>query len=404
MVRAALPQIFIGNIQTNSNFPPEGEGITGGVIPADWFDTDWNCRVPITVNSGQVPSEQIDFPLLFNSTVIDFIADAQPNGEDFRFVLPDKIQLKYEIQSYDNSTGALIAWTKVPSIEDGTLVYLYFNNPTTTDNQDAPAVWSDYLNVLHMNQDPDGATQNPILDSTGNGNNAIPSASGVTQDPNTKIGKGLIFDGSTGVLNGNFPVNPSITVTIWAKSTNATGFWSDFGFMYSARVSNGFILHPNSNTSGPFAKTVSMFVFPDIGGFVPLGEVIPVDDNIEVYHRYGFVYDFQNKKAFVIMDDLLSTASNPNPDVARLDDPDVAIQIGKNGTSFGKMSAIEARIHSGVVTADLIITEFNNQNAPETFYDRGSVFCLGPVVDPLMIYTNGIQMTYKPSGLKMQYQ
>ena len=40
------------------------------VIPADWFDTDWLCRIPITVNSGQVPSEQIDFPFGFNFLMI----------------------------------------------------------------------------------------------------------------------------------------------------------------------------------------------------------------------------------------------------------------------------------------------------------------------------------------------
>ena len=70
MVRAFLPQVFIGHIQTNTNFPPEGEGISAG-IPADWFDTDWECRVPITINAGQgFPVEgQTDFQFLFNSTV-----------------------------------------------------------------------------------------------------------------------------------------------------------------------------------------------------------------------------------------------------------------------------------------------------------------------------------------------
>jgi len=58
-------------------------------ITNDWFDTNFKKRIPIRINSGQVPTTQTDFPMLFNSTVADFIGNTQTLGQDFRFVLPD---------------------------------------------------------------------------------------------------------------------------------------------------------------------------------------------------------------------------------------------------------------------------------------------------------------------------
>ena len=376
-----------------------------GGIPDDWFDTDWNCRVPLVINTGQIPSTQTDFPFLFNSTVTDFIADAQTNGEDFRFVLPDKTQLKYEIQDYDNTTGELIAWTKVPSIADGTLVYLYFNNPTATDNQDPAAVYdSNFKAVWHMNNTSFGTGS--VKDSTANNNDGDPTSLSSTTG---QIGKALVFNGTSGFVQ--IPISSSldffgptaeITLEGWMTTNDITV--PHLGGMIchpvgptwpSAREFAHYCLRQANSRFQYFSDPISVMDLASANGTISIGPF---------FHLVATYSPSTNMIKLYRDGSLLATKSSVTA-LWTTSTEDVLLGLDHTTLSeFFDGILDELRVSDIERTADFITTEFNNQNAPETFYDRGPVTCLGPVIDQLMIYGNGIQMIYTPSGLDMQYQ
>jgi len=144
--------------------------LTKDIVPlladhSNWFDGAWQSRIPITINPSQVPSPQSNFPLLINQTSIELIGKSI---NELRFAGLDRIQLDYEIQKFNNLTGELIAWVKKPTISDGDITYIYFDNPTAIDEQNPNAVWSDYQYVAHMNNDEIGPPNISTALYTGN--------------------------------------------------------------------------------------------------------------------------------------------------------------------------------------------------------------------------------------------
>jgi hypothetical protein len=124
----------------------------------------------ITVNSGQVNSTLTDFPLLVSisgDTNLMTVANgghvANTDGSDIFFTDSAGTTIySYEIESYDGSTGTLVAWVKVPSIADGTVIRIWYGGGSVSGN--AEDVWSNsYQAVWHM-------TEADAVDSTSNDN------------------------------------------------------------------------------------------------------------------------------------------------------------------------------------------------------------------------------------------
>ena len=80
--------------------------------------------------------------------------------------------------------------------------------------------------VLHMTFDRDETADGLIKDSSGGGNNGIPS--GVRWTPDGKLGGAYEFikDGDQIVVQNNASLNPvHLTVSAWIKTTNADSVW-----------------------------------------------------------------------------------------------------------------------------------------------------------------------------------
>ena len=102
---------------------------------ATWWNDSWSYRKALTINSDQVAGDLTDFPVLVSLTDSDLSGKAQDDGDDFVFVAADGSRLKHEIESYASSTGALVAWVKIPSLSsaDDTLIYMYYGNASALD-------------------------------------------------------------------------------------------------------------------------------------------------------------------------------------------------------------------------------------------------------------------------------
>jgi len=60
---------------------------------------------------------------------------AQLIGNDIVFTNNNVIKLSHEIESYDSTTGHLVAWMKIPSLSStvNTSIYMYYSNPSALD-------------------------------------------------------------------------------------------------------------------------------------------------------------------------------------------------------------------------------------------------------------------------------
>ncbi len=119
--------------------------VVGAPEVGTWFvQGAWPFRKPITVESDLVPTDVFDFALLVQITEPRFQAAAQACACDLVFTGADgTTRLDHLIETYDSGTGALTAWVSIPvlSSSEDTKLFVYYGNPTATDQQDPAAVF-----------------------------------------------------------------------------------------------------------------------------------------------------------------------------------------------------------------------------------------------------------------------
>jgi hypothetical protein len=184
---------------------------------SNWWNADWQHRRTITIDHTKVSGNLTDFPVLIEITDSNLTKKAQPDGDDFVFTDANNMKLDHQIELYDSATGHLIAWVKVPHLSSttDTILYMYYGNPTCENQQNPTAVWDEnYKLVLHLNENT-----GIQYDSTINGNNGTPY-NGVVQGTTSKIDGGDTFDGS----NDYVQVPHSNTLTGYAEAFTVS-FW-----------------------------------------------------------------------------------------------------------------------------------------------------------------------------------
>jgi len=130
----------------------------------------------ITVDHTKVAASLTGFPVLIDVTDSDLSLKAQPDGDDIVFTDSSANKLNHEIEYYDNNTGRLVAWVKVPSLSStsDTVLYMYYGNAAASSQQNATAVWdSNYVMVQHLEETPPSPPEcwhkyegNPIINDS----------------------------------------------------------------------------------------------------------------------------------------------------------------------------------------------------------------------------------------------
>jgi len=180
-------------------------------------------RKLITINGSQISgsTNHTDFPVMVKLTEPDLRSTSNgggvisPSGYDILFTLSDgTTQLKHELQNYTPTTGALLAWVKLPALTplvDST-IYLYYGKTGVYSNPSDTLTWNNnYLGVWHLENLSDAAGAYTLTDHN-TANNA-----------NGYLGAAREFDGNGDDLedlNGAYYLNglSAISISMWVKS------------------------------------------------------------------------------------------------------------------------------------------------------------------------------------------
>ena len=186
---SALYSWRVTAIDSGGHWDQKSFSFTTVAVPFGDEYPQWSYRMPVAINHTQVTSNGSDLPILVDVTAPELARSAQSNGNDIFFVAANgTTKLSHEIESYDPTTGHLIAWVKVPAMwttVDAQL-YMLYGNPSAANQQDPQGVWgAEYLTVQHLEE-----LSGPATDSSSSGINATPQ-NGLTQGVSALVGTGV---------------------------------------------------------------------------------------------------------------------------------------------------------------------------------------------------------------------
>ncbi|MBN1671744.1 MAG: DUF2341 domain-containing protein, partial [Kiritimatiellae bacterium] len=192
-------------------------------------------RMAITIDSSKISGTEplTNFPVLIDITDPELATRANggyvrhASAYDILFTTDDgATRLDHEIETHWADTGHLVAWVRIASLptDEDTLIYLYYGNPYVTVSQEnAPAVWPDYVAVWHLDE-----TGEMHVDSTGHAYDGY-NRGNTTYLEAGKIGRCATFDGTTDYIPiSNLYYNTSggiteIMVETWVRSASSAG-------------------------------------------------------------------------------------------------------------------------------------------------------------------------------------
>ena len=347
------------------------------VIPSIWYDPAWLFRQKITILSTVTDTNLTDFPYLIkiNDPTNELFVNAQTDGDDILFTASDgTTKLEHEIEKYDSAGNALWAWVKIPllSSTDPTVIYMYYNNPTASNQENPKDVWSNgYKAVYHLHDD-----FNDSLNQHNGTNNGSADATGQIADAQD-------FYPSFGVDSidlGNWNVSGNqLTIQAWIKSddnfsqndprviskANGTAEQSHVWMMSlynSYYTENRLRFRLKTGNFDGWGTTTLYGSYPN--GYLPDGWT---------WYLVAMTYDGSQMR---IIRDGLDAGSVAKSGNLRINNWD--INIGNNPGNWNRYAYSwdgkidEVRISSTARSLDWMKTEYRNQSSPGTYQTIGA--------------------------------
>jgi hypothetical protein len=334
----------------------------------------------IRINAGQVTGgPHTNFPFLFSTTDPAFRTTANggavtnANGWDIIFATTPACadstmcggnKLDHEIETYNATTGQLIAWVRLPSIDNGTVFYVHYSDSAVVaSTENRPGVWnSGYKGVWHLKETPP-ATAN---DSTSNANNGTPEVSPVQAAG--QIDGSLQFDG-TSERDVNVPNSASlqfsseVTASGWARTTSVDGQPRLIVAKWKAAGGNNIWLGKVDASNMAFGA--------DGGGASTAYAPLPVVNDGAWHYVVGVCEAAGTMRIY--LDGVQRGTATFTPPIATGNSelrigrsPDVLLQDWDGGLD-------EVRVSNVARPAGWIATEYANQGSPATFYSMDTM-------------------------------
>ncbi|MFW9813894.1 MAG: DUF2341 domain-containing protein [Candidatus Thorarchaeota archaeon] len=352
-------------------------GIEQEVVTPKEVPLDFTYRKDITIDHTKVTSDLYGFPVLIDLYDADLRFNVQPDGDDIVFamdgwILPHEIEL-FE-QSYNSSHAHLIVWVRADlSASSDTVISMYYGNPTTESYENPHSVWdTSFGAVWHLSEDPSGT----VYDSTANGNDGVglPIGSEPTLQTGKIYGSSEFYGEATNDRiesphSSSLVLQTDMLVEAWIQTSNTdptsdviVAKWGDVG-------------HRNYWLGKLDGSTLAFYVDNTQSVTAPLSWIS--DGN---WHHIVGVADSLGGDLLLYIDGiergnaLYSGSTQTGTSV---------IQIGNNPGSTGFIQEWdgridEVRVSNSYRSLDWIVTEFNNQNDPDSFYSiAGEILSVG---------------------------
>ena len=338
-----------------------------------WYSPSWTYRKAITINHTQVYGNFTNFPVLINlASDANLAAHAQASGNDILFTSSDGVtKLNDEIESYNSSTGALVAWVQVPTLSStaDTTIYMYFGNASASNQSNPTGTWdSNYAGVYHLTN----GTTLSLADSTAN------ARTGTNHGATATTGD---FDGGAGLASASsqyaslpsavLPASDNFTVSAWFKTT-----------------SSGVIVSEQNQPIGSTPTTWDPLLYVDStgklrGGVYAGGQPTFVSSttvNNGAWHYAVLVVNASGTTQSLYLDGALVGSFSGTPEAISTN---VSVGAGwtaswtngNNGTYYFNGTIDEVRFSSSATarSATWIQTEWGNGSSPGTFYTVGGL-------------------------------
>jgi hypothetical protein len=333
----------------------------------------------ITIDAGQVAgaADLDDFPVLIAIAGDPLLASlansghvAHDAGEDILFLDSDAVTLlDFEIEEYDQTSGSLTAWVRVPvlSVSADTTLVLQYGDPAVDVSLANPnGVWdADYISVFHLNQDPSGPAPQ-FTDSTANGFHGTNEGGLVPDDLGPgKVGPGLVFrhdlDDWISVPQELKATGDQVTVEAWMYS-------SDWALSVDApAINTGGAVNTERFFVGVDRTAIQCIrVTTDVQHYRYDQGPVPVDEWVHLVTRYDGVA----LKGYVNGVEVQTWDAS-----GAILDTDAPGRIGARYDDRRLDGALdEIRVSDIARPVEWIQTGFNNQDSPDTFYTVGPEF------------------------------
>jgi len=116
-----------------------------------WYHPLWTHRHKITIPKTLIADDIKDIPLRLRlQGGIGFVHAAQSTGNDFVFTTKDgQTKIPHGIENYNNTTGELQVWIRIPKVSDNTDIelYIYYGNEYAVNQEDTINVWKDAYTI-----------------------------------------------------------------------------------------------------------------------------------------------------------------------------------------------------------------------------------------------------------------
>jgi hypothetical protein len=192
-----------------------------GALTGDGSQGTNAVRRVISITPPTLVTPVSDFPVAVELSGDASLRDnASADGADILFTLTDGTPLFAEVVGFNQATGDLLAWVKVPAIAGPIDLHLYYGEGNVAPTNTLQQVWAAADVVWHLER----VTATATLDSSGNGND------GTTTAPTAPIvvpgihGLAADFDDGDEIFRGDSSVmNPgtdSFTVSVFFMEQN----------------------------------------------------------------------------------------------------------------------------------------------------------------------------------------
>ncbi len=345
------------------------------LIDSDAQVCNYKFRKRIKIDHTKVggSTDLVDFPVLINlatdndlRTVANSGKMQNVNGYDTYFTASDGITaLDFQLETYTATSGQLIAWVRIPSLSVSvdTYIYLYYGNASISTNPSVATTWdNNFKGIWHLDEDPTSSAPQ-IKESTSNNNSGTTLNMIAGDNVTGLIGKAINFDGSSKYITLGATGFPNIdgvqTISSWANySTVVTSDNENF-----LSISSG---GGGANQIG-FRGGIPL-AWQWGGGGLASGPTAP---SVNVWHHFVYTYDGTTHSYYI--DGALVGTSNNTPQTGAPVAGQVSFGTYMNGGSSPGGEYYNGYLDEGRVSninrsAGWVLTEYNNQGSPSTFY------------------------------------